>query len=150
LANVIQATDGNFYGAASEGGTYGYGTVFKTTLSGAFSILHNFCSQTNCTDGGNPYGGLVQATNGSFFGTTTGGGTYGYGNIFKITPSGVFTKIYDLCTLACLHGNAPIAGLIQASDGNLYGTTYKGGANSKGTIFKITSGGVLTTRPVNA
>jgi len=144
-ASVIQATDGNFYSTASEGGAYGYGTVFKITPSGAFSILHSFCAQTSCTDGGGPYGQLVQATNGSIYGTTTGGGTYGFGTVYKITPSGVFTKIYDFCTLACLDGNDPIGGLMQASDGNLYGTTYKGGASSNGTIFKITPGGALTT-----
>ena len=144
-ANVIQATDGNFYSTASGGGTYGYGTLFKMTPSGAFSILHSFCSQTSCTDGGNPYGAIVQATNGSIYGTTTGGGTYGFGTVYKITPSGVFTKIYDFCTLACLDGNDPIGGLIQASDGNFYGTTYKGGASSNGTVFKITPSGVLTT-----
>src|ERR1017187_6817869 len=78
LAALFQAANGDFYGTTYYGGTSGnYGTVFKITPGGTLTTLHNFCSQTNCTDGEYPFAGLVQATNGDFYGTTSGGGTSG-------------------------------------------------------------------------
>src|ERR1017187_6438537 len=78
LAALFQAANGDFYGTTSGGGTSGnYGTVFKITPGGTLTTLHSFCSQTNCTDGEYPFAGLVQATNGDFYGTTSGGGTSG-------------------------------------------------------------------------
>jgi uncharacterized repeat protein (TIGR03803 family) len=148
---LIQGTDGNFYGVTAFGGTTAFcvptacGTVFKITPKGAFSTIYSFCSQGGCADGGLPLAGLVQATNGSFFGTTsTGGG--GSGGVFKITPSGTFTVMYNFCSQTnCVDGRVSYAVLVQASDGNLYGTTSINGANGDGTVFKMTLGGTLTT-----
>ena len=128
---LIQATDGNLYGTTNDGGSNGFGTVFKITPSGTLTTLYNFCSEPDCPDGTYPETGVIQATDGNFYGTT--GST-----VFKITPSG--TLIFDVAVDGVPNG------LIQASDGNFYGTTYGGGANSDGTVFKITpSGGTLTT-----
>src|SRR5208283_4207146 len=128
---LIQATDGNLYGTTNDGGSNGFGTVFKITPSGTLTTLYNFCSEPDCPDGTYPETGVIQATDGNFYGTT--GST-----VFKITPSG--TLIFDVAVDGVPNG------LIQASDGNFYGTTYFGGANSDGTVFKITpSGGTLTT-----
>jgi len=124
---LVQATDGNFYGTAQEGGANGGGTVFKITPGGTLTTLYNFCSQTSCTDGSGPMDALIQAIDGNFYGTTW------EGTVFKITPAGKLT------TLATV-GGYPSRALVQATDGNFYGTTARGG-----TIFKMTPEGKLTT-----
>jgi uncharacterized repeat protein (TIGR03803 family) len=147
LAVLIQATDGNFYGTTWFGGAHGGGTAFKITPSGILTTIYSFCSKTSCTDGGSPTGGLVQATNGNFYGTTQDGGAHGGGTVFKITPSGILTTIYNFCSQGgtkCTDGQWPFAGPIQAMDGDFYGTTWSGGANGEGTIFKTTRSGNLT------
>lgn len=96
----------------------------------------------NGGNGAGPTGGLIQATDGDFYGTTGGGGS-GYGTIYRLTPAGALTTIY---TFNKTDGALPDAGLIQAADGNFYGTTTEGGApGSYGTVFKVTPGGILTT-----
>ena len=152
VAGLVQATDGNFYGTTEYGGAYGGGTVFKITPSGTLTTLYSFCAQSGCTDGEYPVAGLVQATDGNFYGTTEYGGAYGGGTVFKITPSGTLTTLYSFCAQSgCTDGEYPVAGLVQATDGNFYGTTEYGGANSSGsgvnagTVFKITPSGTLTT-----
>jgi uncharacterized repeat protein (TIGR03803 family) len=160
-AGLIQATDANFYGTTAGGGkhgcewwwSYGCGTVFKMTAGGGFVTLYKFCSQAACIDGANPYSGLVQGTDGNFYGTTRYGGSNeacnggGCGTVFKITSTGTLTTLYSFCSQAnCTDGSAPLAGLVQATDGNFYGTTSTGGVNGEyGTIFKITPTGTLTT-----
>ncbi|HUI44248.1 MAG TPA: choice-of-anchor tandem repeat GloVer-containing protein [Terriglobia bacterium] len=146
-AALVQATDGNFYGTTSRGGANGgRGTVFKITPSGALTRLYSFCSQSGCTDGAFPYTALVQATDGNFYGTTSGNGANHGGTVFKITPSGTLTTVYSFCSQSgCTDGELPEAALVQATDGNFYGTTYDGGANGYGTVFKTTPTGALTT-----
>jgi len=141
-AGLVQATDGNFYGTTSGGGVHASGTVFKTTPGGKLTTLYSFCSQTNCTDGANPIAGLIQATDGNFYGTATQGGANGGGTVFKITPSGKLTTLH---TFDGTDGFNPEATLVLATDGNFYGTTCCGGADGDGTIFKITPSGKLTT-----
>ena len=166
-AGLVQATNGDFYGTTEFGGNanvlcfYGCGTVFKITPSGTLTTLYRFCSQDGCTDGLAPFAGLVQATNGDFYGTTGAGGANtavcsgygvlvgGCGTVFKITPSGNLTTLHSF---DATDGLAPIAGLVQATNGEFYGTTSEGGANTAvcsgygcGTVFKITPSGTLTT-----
>jgi uncharacterized repeat protein (TIGR03803 family) len=145
--SLIQARNGDFYGATTGGGANSGGTVFKVTPSGELTTLYSFCSQFNCADGSSPLGALIQATNGDFYGTTSQGGTYGGGTAFKITPSGALTTLHSFCSLPnCADGAFPNAALIQATDGDLYGTTDNGGTfDYAGTIFKITPSGTLTT-----
>jgi uncharacterized repeat protein (TIGR03803 family) len=142
-ATPVQATDGNLYGTTYGGGAFGgYGTVFKITTSGTLTTLHSF----DYTDGSSSVAGLIQATDGNLYGTTQAGGAKGYGTVFKITRSGTLTTLYNFCSqTGCTDGLSPDAGLIQATDGNLYGTTYGGGAIGYGTVFKITTSGTLTT-----
>src|ERR1022692_367381 len=100
------------------------------------------------THGQQPAGTLVQATNGDLYGTTyAGGANNGGGTVFKITPGGTLTTLYNFCSQTnCTDGATPYAWLVQAANGDLYGTTYAGGANNGGgTVFKITPGGTLTT-----
>jgi len=158
-AGLVQATDGNFYGTTESGGsnngcggTGGCGTVFKVTPTGTLTTVYRFCSQSGCTDGDGPEAGLVQGTGGNFYGTTVFGGTAGCafddgcGTVFKITPSGALTTLYRFCAQSgCTDGSYP-SGLVQATDGNLHGTTGGGGANGGGgTVFRITPSATLTT-----
>jgi uncharacterized repeat protein (TIGR03803 family) len=142
-AGLVQATDGNFYGTTYEGGANAFGIVFKITPSGTLTTLYSFCSQSDCTDGLNPYAGLVQAANGNLYGTTASGGASHDKTVFEITPSGTLTTLHSFDGT---DGAGPVAGLVQATNGNLYGTTEVGGANPfLGTVFKITPSGNLTT-----
>jgi len=156
-AAMILASDGNFYGTTSQGGAADAGTFFQMTPSGAVTILYGFCHLDQCTDGTNPYGPLVQGSDGNFYGTTLSGGvaTQGSeqishgGTIFKITPTGALTTLYTFCSQSnCADGAFPGGGLTLASDGNFYGTTSgtpPGYATPYGTIYKFTPAGVLTT-----
>ncbi len=146
-AALIQGIDGDLYGTTLGGGSSkGFGTVFKITPSGTLTTLHRFCTQSSCPDGKFPQTGLVQASNGNFYGTTISGGASGGGTIFEITPTGKLTTLYNVCSQSgCPDGNYLYAGLIQATDGNLYGIMDVGGAHGTGTIFKITLTGTLTT-----
>src|ERR1022692_443526 len=147
FARLVQATNGDLYGTTYNGQGIDYGTVFKITPSGTLTTLHSFCSQTNCADGSGPVAELGQAANGSLYGTTAYGGAGGSaGTIFKITPSGTLTTLYSFCSQPyCRDGENPVVGLVQAANGDFYGTTPNGGANGHGTVFKITPAGTLTT-----
>jgi uncharacterized repeat protein (TIGR03803 family) len=112
-------------GASSRGGT-----IFKIAPNGALTTLYSFCSQSGCSDGAYPYAGLAQATSGELYGTTTGGGTNQLGTVFRIALNGGLTTLHSFCSLGgCTAGKSPTAGLVQAVDGNFYGTTETGGAN---------------------
>lgn len=149
VASVIQGNDGNLYGTTKFGGAYGGGSVFRMTPAGEVTTLYSFCSVTiNCGDGEWPYAPLVQAANGYFYGVTYGGGNcYDYcGTVFVVTPAGAFRTLYKFCAQAnCPDGNTPFGGLVQGTDGNLYGTTLAGGTNAGGTIFVITPSGKFKT-----
>jgi len=139
-AVLLQDSNGNLYGTTTSGGSVGAGTVFRMTLGGTVTILHNFGS----TDGETPYAGLIQASNGNLYGTTYNGGVYNGGTVFKITPTGTLTTL-DSFTGSGTEGDFPYGGLVQATNGNLYGTTYNGGTNGQGTVFEVTPSGTLTT-----
>ena len=121
FAAVVQGTDGNFYGTTSEGGMLNAGTIFKVTPGGSHTVLYSFCAQPNCADGDGSYGGLVQATDGNFYGTAGGGGAHRLGTVFKIAPSGTLTTIYSFCAGGppCSDGQIPESTLVQGTDGQL-------------------------------
>jgi uncharacterized repeat protein (TIGR03803 family) len=142
LAGLVQASNGNFYGTTSAGGAYGLGTVFEITPAGNLTTLHSF----DGTDGKAPVAGLIQASNGDFYGTTNSGGAHDSGTVFEITQAGKLNVLYSFCSQTnCTDGIAPVAGLVQATNGKLYGTASSGGAYSAGTFFAITVGGNLNT-----
>jgi uncharacterized repeat protein (TIGR03803 family) len=159
---LTQGTDGKFYGTTQGGGANGQGTFFSIVPGGTLVTLYGFCSQTNCADGYAPNPGLIQGTDGNFYGTTSDNAqanqclSGGCGTVFKVTPTGTLTNLYAFPTTS---GNppyapyGPFAGLVQGTDGNFYGTTGFGGNTtcpdgesvSCGTVFQITPGGTLTT-----
>jgi uncharacterized repeat protein (TIGR03803 family) len=137
---LLQSADGNFYGTTADGGRYSRnGTVFRMTTNGTLSTLYSF---TGGNDGANPVAGLVRGADGNFYGTTEHGGTNGSGTVFKIMTNGTLSALYSFTGGS--DGANPAAGLVLGTDGNFYGTAESGGANGSGTVFKITSGGVLT------
>jgi len=139
---LVQGANGDLYGTTYSGGTNGAGTVFKVTPAGKLTTLYNFCSQPSCTDGYYPLGGLLLATDGNFYGVTPLGGAYGdYGTVFRITPAGKLTTLHSFDGT---DGEVPKTGLIQATNGNFYGTT-QGTAAVYATLFEMTANGTLTT-----
>ncbi|HEY6272468.1 MAG TPA: choice-of-anchor tandem repeat GloVer-containing protein [Terriglobales bacterium] len=148
LVALVQGTDGNFYGTTDQGGSGtacfgGCGAVFKITPQGVLTTLHSFTGTGE--EGWGPTG-LVQATDGKLYGTTGAGGTgtncdfNGCGTVYRITPEGAFTTVADLNLI----DGSGSSGVIQATDGNFYGTAEQGGACNCGTVFKVTPEGVLT------
>jgi len=152
-AGLVQGSDSNFYGTTSSGGAncpdIGCGTVFRISPSGTYTTLYSFAGSPD--DGADPEGGLVQGTDGYFYGTTEEGGTNGCncGTVFRISPSGSYTNLYSFGN-SPPDGVNPFGALVQGSDSNFYGTTRLGGANSApnggpGTVFRISSSGSYTS-----
>src|SRR3984957_16037569 len=139
-SGLLQAANGILYGTTifGAGVTYG-GTIFGITPSGGFTSLYSFPDTAEAFPNG-----LLQGINGTLYGTTSNmlGGTNDFGTIFKITPTAGLTPIHSF---NMTDGAYPSGELIQATNGNLYGTTSQGGANGYGTIFEITPTGLLTT-----
>jgi uncharacterized repeat protein (TIGR03803 family) len=140
-AGLVQGSDGYFYGTTWAGGTNGgYGTVFRINTNGVLTSLYSF---SGGNDGWGP-AGLVQGSDGYFYGTTRAGGTNGgHGTVFRISTSGVVTALYSFT--GDTDGANPSAALVQGSDGYFYGTCGGGGTYSRGTVFRISANGVLTT-----
>ena len=138
---LVQASNRNWYGTTIAGGAYGDGTIFEITPTGKLTTLYNVCSQSGCPDGNYLYASLIQATDGNLYGIMDVGGANGSGTIFKITSSGTLTTLYNFCSQSsCPDGQYPSGGLVQDTDGNLYGTTADGGTNGYGTVFSLSVG----------
>lgn len=145
---LIADSAGNLYGTTAEGGTYGYGTVFRLAPDGKETVLYSFSGQA---DGGTPYAGLIADDAGDLIGTTWAGGDincgsdsgyfFGCGTVFKVAPDGSETVLYAF--EGGSDGDNPDSTLIADSLGNLYGTTANGGAGN-GTVFEISPGGAET------
>lgn len=165
--SLVQGQDGNFYGTSYNGGSTGNGTIFRTTTNGAWTIIHSFTATifggivfgggggdvyTNA-DGANPYAGLVMGPDGNFYGTTYSGGSSGNGTVFEVTTNGVLTTLHSFSATVYngsgaqtnTDGANPHGGLIVGPDGNFYGTTSKAGGGANGTVFELTTNGLLTT-----
>ena len=128
----------NFYGVATSGGTGGHGVLYYWNTSSAYHVAHSFTG----TDGSAPSGPLLLATDGNIYGTTQNGGACGQGEVFKLVPSTLaLSVVHSFCGQ---EGASPITGVIQATDGALYGTAYTGGDYGKGTLFKLTLAGAFT------
>jgi len=128
---LVLGGDGNFYGSTGGGGTDDFGTVFMITPSGTLTTLHRFIG----TDGFNPTAPLLLATDGNFYGTTQNGGAKNNGTVFRMTTAGTLTTLYSFKGKS--DGGGALGGLIQASDGNLYGMTLFGGTKNNGVIYEV-------------
>src|SRR5271157_153214 len=140
---VIFDISGNLYGTTQWGGASNVGTVFELSPAGASwtaTILYSF---TGGADGGHPAAGLVMDRAGNLYGTGQTGGANGQGTVFKLSPSGAETLLYTFGSQSG-DGSYPFAGLVLDETGNLYGTTYSGGANGGGTVFKLAPTGTET------
>jgi uncharacterized repeat protein (TIGR03803 family) len=142
---LVHAANGDFYGTTSEGGARDDGTVFKMTAAGKLTTIYNFCAATDCPDGVAPLAGLTLGSNGDFYGTTADGGANFLGTLFEITPAGKLTTLYSFCSKTdCIDGESPYAGVVEGTDGKIYGTTYGGGdlscasPSGCGTVFSFT------------
>ncbi len=143
ISPLVQAADGYFYGTTNYGGQYGLGTIFRISSAGDFKLLYQF----DGTRGKNPSGPLIQATDGNFYGVTADGGMLGFGIVFKMTPGGTVTVFYDFASGSSGSGTdglQPEGGLVEASDGNFYGTLMAGGAYRTGTLYRLTPAAIFT------
>lgn len=171
LGPLVQGVDGNLYGVAETGGNTnsicpptegligaGCGAIFKVSPAGQLTMLYEFCSVSDCTDGAQPVGSLTLASNGNFYGVTLLGGNNNQGTVFKITPAGQLTTLYSFCSKAnCADGASPVGGLVQGLNGSIFGVTTFGGAFNDsscalayhevgcGTLFEISPADQLTT-----
>jgi uncharacterized repeat protein (TIGR03803 family) len=140
---IAQGRDGNLYTTGIVGAATGNGAAFKITPSGKLTVLYSFCSQSACSDGQAPVGGLTLGTDGNFYGTTGLGGSADFGIVYKMTPSGSLKVLYTFTGGA--DGRSPQAPPIEGLDGNFYGTAWFGGSSAScGTIYKITPSGTFS------
>lgn len=142
--DLVQGSDGDFYGTTYRGGL-GDGTVFKIKTNGESTVLHAFGLVTDGinSDGTLPTGALVEGGDGNFYGTTVGGGKYGAGTAYRISPNGALTTLHHFDVD---DGINPYGGVILGRDGNFYGVTRGGGLNGgAGVLFRMTPGGTVTT-----
>jgi uncharacterized repeat protein (TIGR03803 family) len=153
LAQLV-LVNGVFYGTTYLGGTGSScpggpycGTIFKLAGDGKVTTVHNFCSESDCADGSEPFGALVLGSNGNLYGTASGGGSHGGGTVFEFNEKdGDLSNLYNFCSQPnCTDGELPVAGLIMATNGYLYGTTWEGGAHNKGTLFETSQVSGATT-----
>ena len=127
FAELTPGPYGQLYSTTQQGGSANVGTVFKVTTNGALTTLVSFKSAAN----GMPQAGLLLASDGNFYGCSAG-------SVFKMTPAGALTTLASLYPLS---GSVPEGGLIIGPDGNFYGTTYYGGTNGQGAVYRVSHAG---------
>jgi uncharacterized repeat protein (TIGR03803 family) len=142
IGNPIFDSAGNLYGVTLQGASHGIGTVFELMQSSGGwteTVLHTFCSRTNCDDGSLPFAGPIFGQAGNLYGTTRSGGSGGFGVVFKLAPTsnGEWNEIV-LHNFLNHPGAEPYAGLIFDAAGNLYGTTAGDAVTTFGSVFEIT------------
>ena len=135
---ITQGEDGDMYSTTPAGGANGLGAAFKINPEGSVTILHSFAAKD-----GTPFSGLNLGSDGHFYGTTCNGGLHNEGSVFKMTSAGVITVLYSFT--GGNDGKCPQAPPVEGVDGKYYGTTSAGGLSGAGTVYKVTSGGSLTT-----
>ena len=132
---LVQGSDGFLYGVTFYGGKNALGTIFRISVDGDFKTL----ASLGGSFGGNPFGPLIEGNDGNFYGVASGnGGSNGSGVLFKVSPSGKLTILHSFTGGA--DGSNPVGGLVQATDGNLYGTNDLGGRFGWGVLFCYSPG----------
>ena len=139
VGGLLHASNGNFYGMTSGGGANGAGTIYQISSSGSEKVVYSFPLVPSSIGGVEtsplPVGALIEATDGNYYGITNNGGTYNAGTVFRITPTGAFEVVHSFAGAPTDASNP--SSLIQAADGNLYGTALGGGVNNTGAVFKV-------------
>jgi uncharacterized repeat protein (TIGR03803 family) len=136
---LLRESAGNMYGTSAGGGDNNVGTVYEINAAGKETVLYKFTGNP-ASDGGGPAGVLALDKAGNLYGTTVIGGGIGHqGTVFKVDSAGTETVLYSFT--GGIDGSAPYAGVIRDAAGNLYGTTYAGGAFNQGTVFKLSPSG---------
>jgi uncharacterized repeat protein (TIGR03803 family) len=143
---LVQGNDGLLYGNTVSGGKYGSGVIFKMTTSGKLVVLHNFPDPSVPGDGAGPVSGLILASDGNFYGVTTGGGNSGAGAIFKIDSTGTYSLLYSFDST---QGANPWPTPMQHTNGKIYGLTYAGGAYGAGVLYSFDNGLPAFVNPVS-
>ena len=144
----VQGADGNFYGTTVGGGAKRDGVIYQITPAGVLTVLHSFCVVSGCPDAYDTNNQLVEGPSSTFYGDGFQGGSYGNGSLYSITTAGAFTTLYSFCAASsstCSDGSGPAGGVILGSDGNLYGSTTSGGADTDGVAFQATTAGSVNT-----
>jgi uncharacterized repeat protein (TIGR03803 family) len=137
---LIRDQNGVLYGTTLEGGSFGSGTVFALSDTGSRTTLHSFAGGQS--DGKSPFGGVVQDAQGNLYGTTNSAGSFGFGTVWEVSPTGIETVLYNF---SGTDGANPAYGsLLLDNAGNLYGVTAYGGTSGDGVIFRIAAGGSFT------
>jgi uncharacterized repeat protein (TIGR03803 family) len=138
---MSQGRDGDLYSTIQNDGTKNVGTVYKMTTGGTPSTIYNFCTVTSCTDGGYPNGGATLGFDGNSYGTTTGGGTHAAGTVFKVTPTGTLTTLWNFANGT--DESAPLYTTLLGQDTNMYGVSVGQYHGQYGAFFKVSSSGVF-------
>jgi uncharacterized repeat protein (TIGR03803 family) len=138
---MSQGRDGDLYSTIQNDGTKNVGTVYKMTTAGAPTTVYNFCSLTSCTDGGYPFGGVTLGFDGNLYGTTQGYGTHSAGTVFKVTPTGTLTTLWNFANST--DDSAPTYTTVQGQDGNMYGVSETQYVGQNGAFFKVSAAGVF-------
>jgi uncharacterized repeat protein (TIGR03803 family) len=141
MGSLVSDSDGNLYGTTPIGGSDDLGTVFKLAPDDTETLLHSFTGSPGDGTHANP--GLIIDSAGNLYGSTFGGGANGPGAIFKLAPDGAETILHSFAG-APGDGQTPVGGLVMDKAGNLYGSTYQGGTNNDGTVFKLAPDGKVT------
>jgi len=145
LGRLLLHSDGNYYGTTVSGGSLGHGTVFRMSAAGVVTTLLSFSGSVGSAPGSGPVGGVVEGADGALYGTTSAGGSSGFGLAFRITTAGVYSTLAIFSgTGGAAPGSVP-GPLVLHADGNFYGTTEAGGASGAGTVFQMTPAGAVTT-----
>lgn len=131
--DIMQATDGSFYGTTIDGGAAGAGILFRMLASGKVTVAHTFDGGAG---GANPYEAPIEGRDGNLYGTTGMGGAYGLGTIYRVDGDGTFTILHSFGPAADA-GAYPVGEIVFGNDGALYGTTVFGGANDHGTAWRL-------------
>jgi uncharacterized repeat protein (TIGR03803 family) len=138
-AGVIPDSAGNLYGTTTSGGAWGWGAVYKLDTTGQETVLYSF---TGGVDGSSPYAGVIRDASSNLYGTTTSGGAWGLGTVYKLDTAGQETVLYSFSVGA--DGANPFAGVVRDAAGNLYGTAYIGGTANLGVVYKVDTAGQET------
>ena len=139
---LVEGADAGLYGTTSSGGSNNLGTVFRLNMDGSsYTNLHHFTGSGG--DGAAPQPGLLKGSDGALYGATSAGGSNNVGTVFTLNTNGsAYTVLWQFSTSSA-DGRNPQAGLLEASNGVLFGTTYNGGTNNLGTVFKLQKDGSL-------